>query len=357
LASLKEGVELKIEQFGKSSASLINQKKSFFNENDKHVKEQRKISDIYVLQPIRLCCKNCDYTLHIEHDFIKDGIKYKICETCTHLNGAYQDTDEFCNIVYTGDSGKDYAQNYEVTDISEFNYRLTSIYIPKAEFLYTSLINDQVDPHNMKYLDFGSGSGYFVGALNKIGLKNISGTEVSKYQVDFGNKMIGLNALSVHKMDETDSILQQTNAEVVSLIGVLEHLQNPRSAMMHIKMNKKIKYVYLSVPMFSLSVFLEMMSDDIYHRQLHGGHTHLYTEKSLQYFSQEFDFDIISEWWFGSDVLDLYRQIFLNLEKNKSSNKLIDAFKVMFTPLIDSIQLELDKKSGSSEVHVLLKRK
>lgn len=348
---------MKIRQYGKPSASLIKQKQSFFDENDKHIEEQRKISDIYIGQPIRLHCKNCDHPLKVEHDFIKDGIKYKICDTCTHLNGAYKDTDEFCNVVYTGDDGKDYAQNYEVNDVANFNYRLSSIYMPKAEFLYTSLINDHIDPHNMKYLDFGSGSGYFIGALNKIGLKNISGTEVSKFQVDYGNNMIGSDVLSVHEMSDTDNFLQKVDADVVSLIGVLEHLQNPRSAMAHIQKNSQIKYLYLSVPLFSLSVFLEMMSDDVYHRQLHGGHTHLYTEDSLQYLAQEFDFDIISEWWFGTDIVDLYRHIFVDLEQKQSSNTLINSFKEMMLPLIDKVQLELDKSHCSSEVHLLLKRK
>ncbi len=348
---------MKIRQYGKPSASLIKQKHSFFEDNDKHIEEQRKISDIYIRQPIRLHCKNCDHPLKVEHDFIKDGIKYKICDMCTHLNGAYEDTDEFCNAVYTGDDGKDYAQNYEVNDVANFNYRLSSIYIPKAEFLYTSLINDNVDPHNMKYLDFGSGSGYFVGALNKIGLKNISGTEVSKCQVDYGNKMIGSDALSVHEMSDTDNFLQKVDADVVSLIGVLEHLQNPRSAMAHIQKNSQIKYLYISVPLFSLSVFLEMMSDDVYHRQLHGVHTHLYTKDSLQHLAQEFGFDIISEWWFGTDIVDLYRHILIDLEKKQSSNTLINSFKEMLLPLIDAMQLELDKRHCSSEVHLLLKRK
>ena len=209
----------------------------------------------------------------------------------------------------------------------------------------------------MKYLDFGSGSGYFVGALNKIGLKNISGTEVSKYQVDFGNKMIDSNYLSAHKIRDTNNFLQEVDADVISLIGVLEHLQDPRSAMEHIKKNSQVKYVYLSVPLFSLSVFIEMMSDNVFHRQLHGSHTHLYTKKSLQYLAQEFDFDIISEWWFGTDIVDLYRHIFVNLEKTQSSNELISSFKEMLLPLIDSMQLELDKKNCSSEVHLLLKRK
>ena len=349
---------MKIEQYGKSSISVIKQKKSFFNDNDKHIEAQRKISNIYKQQPIRLCCKNCDKPLKKEHDFIKDGIEYKICDICTHLNGAYEDTNEFCNAIYTGDEGKDYAQNYKVSDIEDFNYRLSSIYIPKAEFLYTSLMNDNVAPHKMKYLDVGAGSGYFVGALNKIGLKNISGTEVSKYQVDFGNTMIGSDYLSVHEINDTNNLLKESDVDVVSLIGVLEHLQDPRGAMEYIKKNNRIKYIYISVPLFSLSVFLEMISNDAFHRQLSGGQTHLYTRKSLQYLSDEFGFDIISEWWFGTDVVDLYRQIFIDMQKkSKCSKTLIDSFQNMFTPLIDSMQLELDKKHASSEVHLLLKRK
>jgi hypothetical protein len=348
---------LKNKQYGKPYAPLVKQKQSFFNDNDGHIDAQRKISEIYTQQPIRTCCKNCNHNLKKEYDFIKDGIQYKICGVCTHLNGAHEDTNDFCNAIYTGDEGRDYAQNYKVNDIENFENRLSSIYTPKAEFLYTSLMNDNINPHNMKYLDFGSGSGYFVGALNKIGLKNISGTEVSKYQVDFGNKMIGSNYLSTHKMDDTNNLLQETDADVISLIGVLEHLQDPRSAMAHIKKNNQIKYVYLSVPLFSLSVFLEIMSKDVYHRQLHGGHTHLYTKDSLQYLAKEFGFDILTEWWFGTDIVDLYRHIFIDIERKQCSDVLMNSFQEMVLPLIDSMQLAIDKAHSSSEVHLLLKRK
>ena len=334
---------------------MIKQKQSFFSDNDKHVKEQKKTSSIYVQQPTRLYCKNCGKPLKVEHDFIKNDIEYKICDVCTHLNGAYDDTNEFCSAVYTGGEGKDYAQNYKSSDIEDFNYRLSSIYIPKAEFLYTSLMNDNVEPHKMKYLDVGAGSGYFVGALNKIGLKNISGTEVSKYQVDYGNGIMGENFLSTHKLDDTNRLLQECDADVVSFIGVLEHLQDPRGAIEHIKKNNKIKYVYISVPLFSLSVFLEMLSPEVFHRQLSGGHTHLYTKESLQYLVNEFGFDVASEWWFGTDMIDLYRHIFIDMKKSRCSQKLMGLFQDMISPMIDPIQLEIDKQHCSSEVHLLLK--
>ena len=35
--------------------------------------------------------------------------------------------------------------------------------------------------------------------------------------------------------------------------------------------------------MFSLSVFLEILSPEVFHRVLHGGHTHLYTEESIDF--------------------------------------------------------------------------
>jgi len=344
-------------KYGKSSKSIIEEKQSFFNENDKHVKEQKKISDIYIQQPIRSRCKNCNQTLSVEHDLIKDGIMYKICDVCTHLNGAHEDTNEFCQALYIDNDGENYAKNYDTNNIVDFNNRLNNIYIPKADFLHSSLINDCTNPSHLKYLDFGAGSGYFVGALHKIGLKNSRGTEVSKHQVNFGNKMIQSDVLSVHEINSTDNLLEETDANVVSMIGVLEHLQNPRSAMAHIQKNSKIKYLYISVPLFSLSVFLEAMSDDVFHRQLHGGHTHLYTKESLQYLAQEYDFDIISEWWFGTDMVDLYRHIFVQLEKKQSSDKLIKLLKQMLLPVIDTMQLELDKSHFSSEVHLLLRKK
>ncbi len=344
-------------QYGKPSTALIIQKKSFFEENSKHIDKQKEISSIYTIQPPRKYCKNCGKTLSENIDFVKDGIDYKICITCSHLNGAFEDTNSFCEAVYTGDDGRNYAENYESSDLENFNYRVTSIYMPKAEFLYTSLKNDSKKPNQLKYLDFGSGTGYFAMALNNMGLDDVVGSEVSRFQVDLGNKMMGKELLLVHNIEDTNKVLSGTDANVVSMIGVLEHLQEPRKAIECIAENQNIEYLYISVPLFSLSVYIEMLSNDIFHRQLHGGHTHLYTEESLNYLAKEFEFNIISEWWFGTDMIDLYRNIFINLENNKVSTTIKGHYKKMMNSIIDSMQMEIDKKHYSSEVHMLLKKK
>ena len=47
------------QQYGKLSTALIIQKKSFFDENEKHIIKQREISKVYIRQSERKLCKNC----------------------------------------------------------------------------------------------------------------------------------------------------------------------------------------------------------------------------------------------------------------------------------------------------------
>jgi len=151
-------------RYGKPSSALLIQKASFFESNKQHVKRQREIASIYKNQEKRIICKNCNTKLESVSDFIKDGIDYVVCNHCHHLNGMYEDTDNFCKAIYTADSGESYAENYKTEDIDSYKYRTASIYLPKAEFLYTSLLDNNINPHSLEYIDFGAGSGYFVSA-------------------------------------------------------------------------------------------------------------------------------------------------------------------------------------------------
>jgi 2-polyprenyl-3-methyl-5-hydroxy-6-metoxy-1,4-benzoquinol methylase len=342
--------------FGKSSSALLHQKSSFFKENELHLKKQKAIAELYSRQPRRTSCMNCMSQLQSNPDFTKDGVGYALCENCGHLNGLHQDTKEFCEALYTQDDGKAYAGNYSSEDLDEFNLRTTSIYVPKADFLITSLVGNEINPHGLKYLDFGAGSGYFVSAMKKVGLRDVAGTEVSKTQVDMGNRMIGEDVLSLHVMEDTEKILSETDANVISMIGVLEHVQNPHAVLTAIESNKNIKFLYVSVPTFSLSTYFEMLSPQVFNRQLSCAHTHLYTEKSLRHLSSESAFEIIGEWWFGTDVVDIFRHIMVNMEQQKATDKLRKLWKNDFIPIIDCMQLELDKQKYSSEVHMLFKK-
>ena len=91
----------------------------------------------------------------------------------------------------------------------------------------------------------------------------------------------------------------------------LEHLEKPN------QFNKsfcksRLKYLYINVPLFSLSVFLENSFQNVFPRVLGEAHTHLYTKKSLEYLAKKNNLEIIAEWWFGQDFPDLYRSLMIS---------------------------------------------
>lgn len=344
-----------VQKYGKSSAEVIAQKNSFFEENAKHLAVEKKIAKVYAEQPLRTRCKNCDAILPDGFDFIEVDTEYIFCDVCGHLNGRHEDSDAFCDYVYNGDAGESYGLNYSVADRKSYQRRIKTIYLPKAKFLLDVLTEDAQEVKKLRYMDFGAGSGYLVSALKMLNV-DVKGLEISASQVDFANSMMQEELLEAFSPQETQNKIENTRREVFSMIGVLEHLQEPRAALQAIRENKAIKYIYISVPLFSFSVFFEKLSPEIFSRQLSGGHNHLYTEESLHYMFHEFDFEVVGEWWFGSDMMDVFRHVEVMMQKSSSSDKVRAVWQKSFGKVIDEMQLVLDERHLSSEVHMVLKK-
>jgi 2-polyprenyl-3-methyl-5-hydroxy-6-metoxy-1,4-benzoquinol methylase len=343
-----------LKKYGKSSEGLLNIKKSFFLDNDVHLQKQNMINDIYVQQPARTECKNCARPVQ-GSDFESHGVKYAICTHCSHLNGMHVETDDFFYKIYHQDGGGNYSANYDEGSRQDYDYRVQKIYLPKAQFLEEALTFVGVKTKGVSICDYGAGSGFFVAALMQKGF-SAKGLEVSDVQVQFGNKMLGANALSGFDPKLTIAILSEMKCEVISLIGVLEHLPSPRAALAAIKSNRNIKHIYFSVPMLSPSVFFEVVFTDLYNRQLGGSHTHLYTRESIQYFCKEFNLKLEAQWLFGTDVMDIYRHTQVSLQKAEVSENGIQLFDTMFKPQIDILQLAFDKAEVCSEGHFLISK-
>ena len=108
--------------------------------------------------------------------------------------------------------------------------------------------------------------------------------------------------------------------------------------------------------MFSLSVIFEIIFQNVFPRQLSGAHTHLFTEKSISKMNDLIGVNSIGEWRFGTDFMDLYRNILFNLKKQDVSENIIDYFNKNFLNNIDNFQPILDKNHSCSEIHVLAKK-
>ena len=46
-------------------------------------------------------------------------------------------------------------------------------------------------------------------------------------------------------------------------------------------------------------------------------HTHVFTDQSIRYMAKKYKFKIISEWWFGTDIVDLFRNLSIEIYKKK----------------------------------------
>jgi len=344
-----------IERYGKPSGPLLSLKKEFIDNNDLFLKKSTEINSVYSTQIKRKQCKNCGKKLSDTVGFVKQRIQYVICGYCGHLNGKNQDTKEFCSALYADDGGESYGKNYASQDKKDYEQRANEIYRPKAEFLLDSLKESGEKVDQITVSDLGAGSGYFVSALIQSGMINAKGFEVSEAQVELGNSMMNNNRLSSHDLDQTLNIASTIESDVVTMIGVLEHLKNPREILRALQKNSNVRYLYISVPLFSPTVFFEMVFPDVMQRQLTAGHTHLYTESSLKWMANEFGMIKKSAWWFGSDIFDLYRDILVELNKKTENTGMVSVWNNMFIPMIDAMQLVIDKKHLSSEVHMLLK--
>lgn len=339
-------------RYGKSMADVLEIKRLFFEENDILLNNVQLAEQLYCKQPRREVCKLCGFEVPTNIYFQSHNIDYCLCGQCGHLNGlhddgpAFSDTiyrqSEFSNIIYKEDSKEGYFK------------RVSSIYMPKVKFLCDSFEALDISYKEFRYLDIGAGSGYMVAALKHHGILS-TGVELSEQQVSYGNRMLGTDMLISKNAIDIIATVRDTDCEVVCFIHVLEHLNDLQAMLEYISSNKKIKYVYFAVPLFSLACIFEIIFPEVFNRQLGWTHTHLFSKQSLEWMYAKYDFNPLAIWDFGSDIMDLYRSIMIMLDKNGVNLDMINKASDFFRQNTDEMQLVVDKSGFASETHVLMR--
>ncbi len=349
---LKE-MQMENKRYGKSVGDIMKIKNDFFTKNDDMLKMSARQADALLRQPERKVCKICHEPISGEILYHSQRMEYYLCPKCGHVNSRYEDTDDFAQAVYITDS---YENNYSEDDRKKYCERRDMIYVPKAGFLLDELAKDGLKEEELHILDDGAGSGYFVSALQTLGIKDSSGVEISRAQVDFANKMNDKEILKQADPEDIVSIIENTKCNVVTFIGVLEHIINLDEILEAVRKNKNIKYIYFSVPMFSMSCVFEAAHQNCYNRHAGGTHTHMFSDSSIAFMADRIGFEKYSSWKFGSDMMDLYRMLCVCLEQ-EGNGKLKDFFSERFLPVLDKLQLTVDESEFASEIHMILKRK
>ena len=210
---------------------------------------------------------------------------------CGHLNGEKLENEIFFEKLYSKGTGqKNIEKNYK----KSFDQKVEKIYLSKAKFL------KEVIKNKISVLDIGAGGGHFLKALELLKISG-KGYEPNKFLSKLGQSKLSKNFLLNESFKKVkDKIIKENKANVLSMIGVLEHVDNPIDFINCFR-KSNMKFLYISVPLFSVNSIFENSFKQVYPRHLSGGHTHLYTKKSLFFLAKKFKLKIIGEWWFGTD--------------------------------------------------------
>jgi SAM-dependent methyltransferase len=333
-----------VKRYSKPSGPLIRAKQAFFEENAALLAGAEAINRAYAEQPRRMACKVCEAPLPAPA-FTSFGVGYCVCAACTHLNGAHEDTEAFAQRLYQADGGAAYGANY----LAAYDARVEAIYLPKVDFLLEVLAAEGVEAPRV--LDVGCGGGHFVRACELRGLP-ARGIDPSETLVALGGEKLSSNAIRACQMADFTAEIAGADEPVVSMIGVLEHLQHPLAALEAFRASSA-RHLYISVPLFSLSALLEHAFDDVFPRQLSGGHTHLFTPQSLERLAERFGLVAAGEWWFGTDMVDLLRSLTVRGGGEPAFAGLVQQ---MLGPQVDALQAVLDQARACSEVHMVFRK-
>ena len=236
--------------------------------------------------------------------------------------------------------------------MSEYNKRVQKIYLPKVDFLIEFFKKNKIK--NIEILDLGSGCGHFIKACKIRKIKAV-GLEANPEMVKFGRKITGRGSL-IHSSSFENSLnlIEKSDLTVVSLIACLEHLEKPNEIFKSFNKSNS-QFLFLSIPLFNFSVFIETIFQNIYPRHTGISHPHLYTYESIKYTLKRYNLSICGEWWFGTEMLDLNRAFNISFKKNKSKS-FLKKFEKVFTNQMDELQQVFDKKKQSCEVHLVIKK-
>jgi len=170
--------------------------------------------------------------------------------------------------------------------------------------------------------------------------------ERSRYQLG-SDSLIRIDPKDLPKIAET------ADAEVITMIFSLEHVYDLHAFMTSLRRNKTLRYFFFAVPMFSPSVFIDLAFPHFAPRVLGLGHTHFFSNRSIEVLCQRFGMKRLAEWWFGGNAFDLIRNIAVTLNQNPGMESATAAWIDQMSKVMDGVQLAFDHEKLSSEIHLL----
>ncbi len=231
--------------------------------------------------------------------FRRRGLEYLQCPDCGHV--------QTCLVPPAG-LPVDFGTVYPPLDAQEYASRVARIYRPKLDWACEALAGlDGPAPLERRWLELGCGHGFFLAALREAGANRFAGVDSCRELVERASLALGEGRASLSRCSLAETV-RASDAEVFAAFFVLEHLDDLADFLEAVAQKPEGTVLVLAVPLFGLATVLEDCSDRFFARSLDGWvHSQLFTEASLARSLESAGCELVAEWVFGQDSLDLAR--------------------------------------------------
>ena len=311
---------------------------------EKHNKSSQKI--ISQCKEVSIC-PVCSSDNRIKYTIVF-GFTFYNCNSCNHLYSGYVPSEVDLKSLYAegeNDQEVNSVQREIYANEKYFEKRLKQIAYPKAKFA-----SDNIQDRGL-WIDLGAGTGDLLISAKKFGWETL-GFESDKVQVQFARGK-GVKMFEKY-LDLTEELSELHSAKIVSLINVLEHLEDPKKTIINIsKSLNEGAYFLFEVPRFpSLSSFANKCFPETSARNIYSpDHLHLFSDESIKFILDEAGFSIKSAWYFGQDIYELFGNAACkgDIELNSNFHN--------FLPILNDLQKIVDLNKFSDTMLILSQKK
>ncbi|MDD4975402.1 MAG: class I SAM-dependent methyltransferase [Bacteriovorax sp.] len=295
-----------------------------------------------VTQPKCFIC-NSTKSSHFSNVY---GFEYVECSDCSHVYTQTRYRDEDIIEFYTENAT--YSQ-VTYANKETCNYRRDCVAKPKFDFVIDNISGI---PSTKKWLDVGCGIGDLVSVANDSGW-DCTGLELSRHSIAFSKEIFNQNL--VQSTLEDHAAKSNDRYDIISFIGVLEHVINP---IKHLEITHELLgqdgYVLIQVPnALSMSTFTQdIFPNTVFRHMSPVEHIMLFSQTSLEKALTLTGFEPVVYWWHGLDSYEILNQITL-LSKEEIHNT---KFNNAWMKLMSEIQLVFDNNKLSDRILCLAKK-
>lgn len=235
-----------------------------------------------------------------------------------------------------------------------FKSRVDIIVAPKVDFVLDVCKEENLTPKS--WVDIGSGGGQLLWYAKSLGMKEC-GIESDKAEYDFcvSKELNVINSfVDPNNIDPSvEKVIKE--ADIVSMITVLEHIENPKALIDYLaKTMKKESLLVIEVPRHpSVSSYVCSLFPNVVYRHMDlPGHLQIFNEKTMDILYGD-AFEPVGKWCFGQGFSDLINLPLVSKEENPIDTELYSKIMTMN----NDIQKIIDSNDLGDELLIIARKK